>query len=160
MKKINRKLLALGNVKKERSLWRDRDLSVRHRSWGRELYATDLDFVEAGLNAKPLAIIEAKYTDRWCWNDYSIRIQRNLADKAKLPFFVIRRFDNYDFDVHPGNSFAREYVKTAVRMTEKQFIELQYRLRFDEDCELTTDGYRAVIENAEAQQLDGRAETF
>ena len=152
MKTITEKILGLEKVRVERSDWRDRELSRRHRCWGRQLYATDLDFVEAGDDAQPLAIIETKATDFWRYDDYSIKIQRNLADKAELPFFVVRRYKNYDFDVHPMNSYALKFLSKRARLSEKEFIELQYYLRFGRPCKLTDEAYVAVVRKAVSRQ--------
>jgi len=125
-------------VRPERSAWRDRDLSERHRLWGYDAPACDVDYLEYDF-CKGVAICEWKhqYANPHSTNEPSIRAQRDLADRAGLSFFVIRRaFDMSWFDITPENDIARNKIKFAnvnpvqFRINgEIEFVQFLYWLR-------------------------------
>jgi hypothetical protein len=49
------------DVAKERSGWRDLELSQRHRAWGFDVPAVDIDYFLAYDNGKAVALIEYKH---------------------------------------------------------------------------------------------------
>ena len=86
-----------GVVRAERTEWRDLDLSKRHRAWGFNCPAVDLDFLMVEYNlGKAVAIVEYKHF-RARWPNLQHPTYRALADLADnynglaggLPFFVV-----------------------------------------------------------------------
>jgi len=121
-------------VKKERTGWRDERLSLRHKEWGWDLPAVDIDFLmveyDHGICA---ALIEYKH-------EYSppqiIRGNKNydalidLGDRAIVPVFACRYKDNLsEYKVIPLNITAKKYIKKRVVMSEYEFVTFLYCLR-------------------------------
>lgn len=122
-------------VRKERTGWRDEKMSLRHRFWGFNCPAVDLDFVLAEFHlGKPVAIIEykhvgAKFPD---FKHPSYRALEWMADECKLPFFVVF-YDNtlWWFKIFPVNKVAKRLSQTEPGRphSEKEFVTGLYRLR-------------------------------
>lgn len=119
-------------VRDERSDWRDKDLSRRHRRWGWNCPAMDIDFLEFH-GGEPVALIECKHecAPVWDLDGKSARAFIRLAERAGLPaFYVIRAGDFSWWLVRALNDLARESLgATERRLTEPQFISLLYALR-------------------------------
>jgi hypothetical protein len=126
---------ALAALSLERTGWRDAGLSARHRSWGFDLPATDLDFLLLEYTfGKAKAIVEYKHeratsTLRICHP--TIEAIRDLADKAELPFFVVRYSDDYlTWTPHAGNAHARVWVPGGVAtLRELEYVQLLKDIR-------------------------------
>jgi len=120
-------------VREERTGWRDQSISQRHRLWGFNCPAVDLDFLVVEYNVgKPVAIIEykhhgAKYPD---WHHPTYRALISLANIARLPFLVVF-YHNVDwwFRVVPVNGHAKKYYEHWQGMTESEFVASLYRMR-------------------------------
>lgn len=120
-------------VRTERTAWRDEGLSRRHRTWGWDCPAVDLDFllIEYTHN-QPVALIEYK-------NEHAVTIDfqssgyqtlKNLANKANLPAFSVRYADDYSWwEVVALNAQGVTWVQGKQLLTEPQYVELLYRLR-------------------------------
>lgn len=123
------------DVRAERTGWRDLGLSERHRMWGWNCPAVDLDFLfleyDRGKasaiveykheNARPMSVVHPTYL-----------ALRDLADRAQLPAFVVRYGGDYSwFAVSPINDRATEALGTenSKFMSEAQWVEFLYRLR-------------------------------
>lgn len=126
-------------VKQERSGWRDRDISKRHREWGFNCPATDVDFLEYD-QGRGVALCEWKHERAKMYDsekDVNIKALRNLANSAKIPFFVIIRANDLSwFDVYPENKTAKETMTRGglddhcFRATsELDFVQFLYWLR-------------------------------
>jgi hypothetical protein len=125
-------------VRLERTGWRCQAISDRHRHWGYNCPAVDLDFVMAEYNhGKTVAIVE--YKDRHAMQpDLTHPTYAALSDLADLyqggplPFFIAT-YDSIDwwFVVTPVNERAKEfYRKVAGRpITERMFVASLYALR-------------------------------
>lgn len=126
-------------VRPERTGWRCEKISRRHRDWGYNCPAVDLDFVVAEYNhGKPVAIIEYKdrhakppdithptYTALICLADY-------FRD-GPLPC-LIATYDSEDWwvVVQPLNGAARAHyvhVPPGQALTEQRFVRSLYLLR-------------------------------
>ncbi len=117
----------------ERTGWRDAGLSARHRSWGWDCPAVDIDFllVEYDLG-KPIALIEYK-------NEHATPQQKThpsfnalieLGNRASIPVFACRYKDDFsNFRVIPLNDFSKEYVPKRITLTELEYVNLLYKLR-------------------------------
>lgn len=125
-------------VRQERTGWRCAAISARHREWGYNCPAVDLDFVVAEYNhGKPVALIE--YKERQARQpDIEHPTYRALAALANgyvdgpLPFLVAF-YDATDwwFRITPVNDRAKEYYKHCLdqALTEQRFVRSLYLLR-------------------------------
>ena len=121
-------------VKPERTGWRDEGISARHRLWGWDCPAVDIDFLLLEYDkGKPVAIIEYK-NDRATEQDAqhpSYRALRSLANSASVPFLEVRYTDDYSwYRILPRNLLARKhksYMDNAI--TEVEYVTFLYRLR-------------------------------
>lgn len=125
-------------VRQERSGWRDQRLSERHRQWGWNCPAVDLDFVMAEYNhGKPVALVEYKLKGAKLGNmshpTYLTLIE--LADGYKnvgIPC-LIAVYDptNWTFVITPLNALAKEYYANYAghEISEQRFVRSIYLLR-------------------------------
>jgi hypothetical protein len=114
----------------ERTGWRDRALSERHRLYGGNLPAVDLDFVEYD-NCTPRALVEYKGISAMPFaGTANTQALKRLADSAGLPLFIVR-YDrqNWTFEVHPYNSIARTHMDEPLAMSEVEYVKLLHHLR-------------------------------
>jgi hypothetical protein len=120
-------------VAQERTGWRDQRISERHRMWGFDCPALDIDFLMLEYDSGvPSALVEFKHEDAppLRMGHPSIRALNNLCTRAFLPFFLVRYADDFSwFHVTPGNDKAREWITEPVRLTEPEWIKLLYRCR-------------------------------
>lgn len=120
-------------VSEERTGWRDQALSQRHRLWGYDLPAVDIDFLMVEYDqGTPVAIIEYKHESaQWnlCHPNFSAIIR--LADGCSIPAFMVRYGDNCDwFELWPINRFAREMnIMRTNRMSESEYVSFLYSLK-------------------------------
>lgn len=117
----------------ERSGWRDEAISRRHRQWGFNCPAVDIDFLLIEYDtAKCCALVEYK-NERATPQKPShptYRAIRDLGDKAELPFFAVRHASDFSWwRVHPLNAKAREFLPIAQEMTEPEYVEFLYFIR-------------------------------
>ena len=84
-----------GVRQREAKEWRDEWISERHRTWGYQLPATDIDFMLLEYSgSKPIALIEYKTIGsmKYVGIDKVMRGHApvsNLADMANLPSFIV-----------------------------------------------------------------------
>jgi hypothetical protein len=119
-------------VREERSGWRDRELSQRHRRWGWNCPAMDIDFLEFHAG-EPVALIECKLEHARPWDLAAKPAQAfvRLADRAALPaFYVVRAADFSWWRVQALNDHARDRLGVDLRvLSEPEFVSLLYALR-------------------------------
>lgn len=125
----------------ERSGWRDQKLSNRHRLWGFNCPAADVDFLMVEFNlGLPVGLIEYRHSNaQWPppLKHPTFRAIRALADhyggaKEPLPFAVVRYDDEpWRFGVRPVNEQAISFFgfQEERKMTERQYVTELYRLR-------------------------------
>ena len=125
----------------ERSGWRDEALSLRHRLWGYDCPAVDIDFLLIEYDkAEPKALVEYK-------NEHAqpITISKNssilamieLANRAELPALLVRYADDFSWwKVAPLNHEARQQMppkendsQSVWYFDEVQFVTLLYSIR-------------------------------
>jgi len=121
-------------VKPERTGWRDEGLSARHRKWGWDCPAIDIDFLMLEYdNGEPVAIIEYKHERAAAQHPThpSYRALRSLADKASVLFLGVRYADDFSwFRILPINSVARGHLSYQYHtMTEGEYVAFLYGLR-------------------------------
>ena len=116
----------------ERTGFRDEALSRRHREYGYDCPAVDLDFplIEYS-KGKAVALIEHKYhlADRAdIRTSPSIEALRGLADGSNIPFLVVYYWrDPFSYEVHAGNNVAIKYrEERGKKHPIKQMSELDY----------------------------------
>lgn len=114
-------------------------LSHRHRQWGHDCPAVDLDFVLAEYNhGVTVAVVDYKH-HRENVDASNERTHQALSgfydsDGNQLPFFVARFWpETWAFKVHAGNSAACLHLGTSswVPMTEQRYVRSLYQLRKD-----------------------------
>jgi hypothetical protein len=77
----------------ERHNRRDEILSAKHRRWGYNVPAVDVDFLLVEYDqAKAKALIEYRHANGHVIRDASIQAITDLADRAALPFFIVRYY--------------------------------------------------------------------
>jgi len=120
-------------VKKERTGWRDMGLSERHRRWGWDCPAVDLDFLFLEYDkGKAVAIVEYKNeharTQHSTHPTYQAMI--DLGNRAGIPVFASRYTDDFScWKVTSLNGKAREFLPQARGMTEKEWVTFLYLIR-------------------------------
>jgi len=122
-------------VRQERTGWRCEEISKRHREWGYNCPAVDLDFMVVEYNyGKPVALIE--YKDKHAklpsLDHPTIKALAALADgyKKPLPFFIaIYCPEDWWFRVIPINEIAKKIYKGKTELTEKRFVKSLYLIR-------------------------------
>jgi hypothetical protein len=121
-------------VRQERTHWRDEQISTRHRLYGWDAPALDVDFLMVEYDSgKPSALVEYKAYGAKAVNveHPSYRAIRVLADAARIPFLVAfyGAQDHWWYYVIPVNHIARRYVEVSRYFSERGYVELLYRVR-------------------------------
>lgn len=124
----------MNEVRQERTGWRDGQISARHRLYGWDVPALDIDFLMLEYDSgKPSALIEYKAEGAAAVNvnHPSIRAVKALADAAHIPFFVVfySQAKNWCYHVTPVNPAARQMVPCPAYHSEREYVTLLYRLR-------------------------------
>ncbi len=121
------------NVKQERTGWRDEKLSERHRSWGWDCPAIDIDFLMVEYDeGKSLAIVEYKNENATPQKRTHASYQAliDLGNRACLPVFFVRYATDFSWwKVTALNEYAEEFVPKTIKITEKEWVEILYSLR-------------------------------
>jgi hypothetical protein len=122
----------------ERTHWRDQKLSERHRAWGFNCPAIDIDFLMVEFHTgKPVAIIDYKrYTGSIKnLNQKSIDAISTLANNSNIPFFVVFYWDDvWAFQITAINNIAKNIllqykIDENKILTEQQYVYFLYKLR-------------------------------
>lgn len=120
-------------VKEERTGWRDLRLSQRHRRWGWNCPAIDLDFVLLEYDrGKAVAIVEYKHEKAPLQfpSHPSYQALINLGDRAELPVFACRYADDFSWwSAVPLNRVAKMLLPTRAKMTEQEWVNFLYKVR-------------------------------
>ena len=120
-------------VRKERTGWRDKGLSQRHRRWGWDCPAVDLDFLFLEYDkGKAAALVEYKHENaapQYATHP-TYQAMIDLGTRAGVPVFACRYANDFlMFLVVPLNDRAKEYLPTRTPMTEQEWVRLLYRIR-------------------------------
>lgn len=122
----------------ERSGWRDQELSARHRVWGFNCPAVDLDFLMVEYDGGyPIALVEYKHHEAGIplVNHPTYRAISQLYDDQgkQLPLWVARYWPNiWAFRVLAVNSRAKDLTAQPDSwndMTERMFVEALHAVR-------------------------------
>ena len=120
-------------VKKERSGWRDLELSQRHRKWGWDCPAVDLDFLFLEYDrGKAVAIVE--YKNEHAKPQYAshptYQAMIDLGNRAGIPVFACRYKDDFsEWSVVPLNPVAFQKLPSRTIMSERAWVTFLYKLR-------------------------------
>jgi len=130
----------------ERSGWRDLGLNNRHRLWGVNVPATDIDLFLEYDGAVPRGIVEYKHeraeTQHSTHPNNKALIR--LGNCAEIPVLAVRYTGEYDaFTVTPLNDFAKTHVASRHTYNEDEYVKLLYKIR---DREQTLREYMRFIE--------------
>lgn len=118
--------------REERSGWRDQALSMRHRLYGADCPAVDLDFLLVEFDTgKPVAVIEYKAGDPRPLDleHPSYRALRHLADASRIPLVIAFYSPLWSFTVYPCNDHAREWFTAGEQLSELEYVRRLYALR-------------------------------
>lgn len=120
-------------VRQERTGWRDQGLSQRHRQWGYDVPAVDIDFLVCEYDTNtPKACVEYKamYGQPIQSNTSALKAVTALCDAARVPFFLVA-YDPKDFwvSIKSMNAFGQKYVPFARYMSEARYVTFLYELR-------------------------------
>lgn len=123
----------MSEVRRERTGWRDEAISKRHRAWGWDCPALDIDFLLLEYDSgKPVALIEYKHEQaELAYPSHpSYRALIELGNTSNMPVFGVRySADLTTYRVTPLNARAKVAVPARVEMTEREYVELLYRIR-------------------------------
>lgn len=124
------------SVRRERTGWRDERISKRHRQWGFNCPAVDLDFLMVEYNhGLPVAIVEYKHFKARMPNTKhpTYRALKDLADNYAgrgLPFIVVFYWPEiWGFRVKAINQAALKWFDADSHMTERQYVAQLYAIR-------------------------------
>jgi hypothetical protein len=120
-------------VRPERSGWRDLRLSERHRRWGWDCPAVDLDFLFLEYDrGKAIALVEYKHerAKPQYVTHPTYQAMIDLGNRAGVPVLAARYADDFSrWMVVPLNAKAKEYLPERREMTEREWVTFLYRLR-------------------------------
>jgi len=120
-------------VKKERTGWRDLGLSQRHRKWGWDCPAVDLDFLFLEYDkGKAVALIEYKHEKAQpqfkTHPTYQALI--DLGNRAGVPVLGARYAADYSWwRITPLNNIAKTMLPEQIIFTEKEWVTFLYKIR-------------------------------
>lgn len=124
-------------VPEERTGWRDLSFLRRHRDWGWDCPALDIDFLEYD-HKLAVALVEYKMrpnlqtcttpqeTDKGYAN---IAALINLGNRASLPVFLVFYKHKWNFVVTPLNHYAAQTQPPKGIISELQYVQFLYQLR-------------------------------
>ena len=119
----------------DRTGWRDEALSLRHREYGQNLPAVDIDFMLIEYDySEPKALVEYKNQHAQPINvskSPSILAMTNLANRAEIPAFLVRYADDFSWWRVLGlNDQAATYLTTNPQlMDEVEWVSILYAVR-------------------------------
>ncbi len=121
------------SVSPERTGWRDRALSERHRIWGWDCPAVDIDFLMLEYDhCKAVALVEYKHEQakEQRKSNPSIKALIDLGNRANVSVFCVRYANDFSWwRVVPLNKVAQGWLSDRDEMTETDWVRLLYRMR-------------------------------
>jgi hypothetical protein len=111
------------------------EMSERHRLWGFDCPAVDIDFLVIEYDFEvPRALIEMKYISADIdQSKASLKSLTNLANAAKIPFFIVTYFNDINgirkYRIEQKNKYAEEIIIEKKDLTEKEYVSLLYKIR-------------------------------
>jgi len=123
----------MNNVRKERTGWRDQELNERHRRWGWDCPAIDLDFLFIEYDkGKAAALVE--YKNEFAKPQYtshpSFQALILLGDASDIPVIGVRYASDFSWwKVVPLNDKAKTYIPEIKTMNEVEYVTMLYAMR-------------------------------
>jgi len=136
-------------VRQERTGWRDLKLSERHRHWGWDCPAVDVDYLFLEYDrGKAVALVEYKHefakTQYTSHPTYQALI--DLGNRAGLPVFAARYSDDFStWKTVPLNEPAKKWLPERAIMTEAEWVKFLYHIRGYEVPQQVLDGLKIEI---------------
>ena len=131
------------DVRPERTGWRDEQISLRHRQWGFDVPALDLDFLLLEYDrGKACALVEYKHelAAPLRRGHPSISALADLATRATVPAFIVRYAMDFSwYYAIPLNDQAKALLPESRRMSEKEWMGLLYRMRGRESPDISSE---------------------
>jgi hypothetical protein len=123
----------VNQVAPERTGWRDEKISLRHRQWGFDCPAVDLDFVMVEFDRGRVCCL-VEYKNEFAAPQYathpSYKAMIDLADRTAIPFIACRYASDFSWwKAHPLNKNAKKHLQSPTELSEKGWVELLYRIR-------------------------------
>lgn len=120
-------------VRQERTGWRDLALSRRHRRWGWDCPAVDLDFLFLEYDkGKAVALVEYKHENaapQYATHP-TYQAMIDLGNRAGIPVFGCRYAADFSWYKVTGlNTEARKWINGQVKITEREWVTFLYRIR-------------------------------
>ena len=120
-------------VRPERTGWRDLSLSKRHRRWGWDCPAVDLDFLFLEYDrGKAVALVEYKHEKAppQFRTHPTYQAMIDLGNRAGAPVFGVRYAEDWSWwQVTPLNDLAKQWAPRQIKVTEREWVTLLYRIR-------------------------------
>lgn len=121
-------------VRSERSGWRDEGLSNRHRLYGWDCPAVDIDFLMIEYDTgKPSALVEYKLREKPQEFDYSstsFAAIAELANNSHIPAICCQYNKDFTrFWPEAMNEYGKKWLPCRWSLTEEQYVSLLYALR-------------------------------
>ena len=121
------------HVREERTGWRDEQISRRHRRWGYDCPAIDIDFLLMEYDrGRASALVEYKHqrAQELQTSHPSVEAFVDLANAANIPAVVCRYADDFSWWFpSPLNEKARHYIGEPKRLSESEWVTLLYQMR-------------------------------
>lgn len=120
-------------VRPERTGWRDEALSRRHRRWGWDCPAVDIDFLFLEYDhGKASAIVE--YKNEHAAPQYAshptYQAMIDLGNRAGIPVIACRYADDFSvWKVVPLNDVAKKHIPNRLELDEQGWVKLLYKIR-------------------------------
>lgn len=121
-------------IPEERSFHRDIGLLVRHRQWGFNMPAVDIDFLEYD-ERKSIALVEYKRSldlanSKPNLADSNLQALIDLADRASLPVFCTFYSPNYNwYRAFPVNGIAEQQAPPDRVLSEYEWVDFLHWLK-------------------------------
>ncbi len=120
-------------VAPERTGWRDEKISLRHRMWGFDCPAVDIDFLMVEYDSGRVCCL-VEYKNEMAMPQYpshpSYRAMIDLADRASIPFIACRYASDFSWwKAHPLNANAMKHLPIPAELTEMEWVKLLYQIR-------------------------------
>ena len=125
-----------------------REAIDRHRLYGPDLYAIDIDLLEVGLDREPQAVIEYKHFQANEISDFQREVIRRLA--GDTPAFTVRYWPaSWTYVVTALNDAARKVIGDGRElMTERDYADFLHGLRDHKTTEPDYDLHETIDERA------------
>lgn len=149
--RLNSKLVPIKTVRPERTGWRDLRLNNRHRAYGINCPALDIDLLLLEYDkSKAAALVEYKHekAEPQYARHPTYQALIDLGNRALIPVFCARYANDFSwYKAVPLNPCAKVWLSEITTMTEKEWVILLYKIRgYDSPTEVLKNlGGRTLI---------------